>query len=169
MGYVEENLIPGETVIYQTRLHWISLFWHFVGTGFLGLAGMVYLAGVLVAQSEHPMPTMVPLLGLTFVVAAAAIILLAWLRRKSSEFAVTNKRVVLKVGIVSRKTAEMMLSKVESIGVDQGLLGRIFNFGTIIVRGTGGTLDPFGGIQHPMEFRRQVQHQIDKLQSGQQS
>ncbi len=75
----------------------------------------------------------------------------------SDEFAITNKRVVIKVGFLRRRTVEMLLMKVEAIEVDQSILGRILNFGTIIVTGTGGTRELFRGISAPLEFRRQVQ------------
>ena len=76
--------------------------------------------------------------------------------RATSEFAVTNRRVIIKVGLVSRRTVELNLEKVESIGVEQSVLGRILGYGTIIVVGTGGTKEPFRQIADPMGFRRAV-------------
>lgn len=76
--------------------------------------------------------------------------------RATSEFAVTNRRVIIKVGLVSRRTVELNLEKVESIGVEQTILGRIFGYGTIVVVGTGGTKEPFPRIADPMGFRRAV-------------
>lgn len=78
------------------------------------------------------------------------------IQRATSEFAVTNRRVIIKVGLVSRKTVEMNLEKVESIGVDQGILGRVLDYGTIEVVGTGGTREPFRAIRDPLGFRRAV-------------
>ena len=77
----------------------------------------------------------------------------------TSEFAVTNKRVLVKVGFISRHTLELLLSKVETIGVDQSILGRILGYGTIVVIGTGGTREPFKAIADPLGFRHQVQGQ----------
>ncbi len=77
-------------------------------------------------------------------------------QRATSEFAVTNRRVVVKVGLVSRKTIELNLEKVESIGVEQTILGRILDYGTIVIIGTGGTREPFRGIRDPLDFRRAV-------------
>jgi uncharacterized membrane protein YdbT with pleckstrin-like domain len=77
----------------------------------------------------------------------------------TSEFAVTNKRVLVKVGFISRHTLESLLSKVETVGVDQSILGRILGYGTIVVIGTGGTREPFRAITDPLEFRHQVQGQ----------
>ncbi|MBA2589848.1 MAG: PH domain-containing protein [Alphaproteobacteria bacterium] len=83
----------------------------------------------------------------------------AWLRQWSSEFAVTNRRVIVKVGFISRRTIEINLSKVESVEVNQDILARMFNYGTILVIGTGGTKEPFSLIDDPLAFRRAVQSQ----------
>jgi uncharacterized membrane protein YdbT with pleckstrin-like domain len=80
-----------------------------------------------------------------------------WIDRVSSEFAITNKRVIMKVGLVSRRVLEMNLSKIESVNVDQGVWARMLGYGTITVIGTGGTRETFADISAPMEFRRQFQ------------
>jgi len=85
--------------------------------------------------------------------------------RATSEFAVTNRRVIIKVGLVSRKTVELNLEKVESIGVEQTILGRILSYGTIVVVGTGGTKEPFRGIADPMGFRRAVNEATEALRA----
>jgi uncharacterized membrane protein YdbT with pleckstrin-like domain len=77
--------------------------------------------------------------------------------------AVTSRRVVIKTGLTSRKTIEMLLNKVESIEVNETTFGRILGYGAIVVIGTGGTTEPFQKIAHPLEFRSQVQQQIEKL------
>ena len=83
--------------------------------------------------------------------------------RATSEFAVTNRRVIIKVGLVSRRTVELNLEKVESIGVEQTILGRILGYGTIVVVGTGGTKEPFRAIADPMGFRRAVNEATEVL------
>ncbi|MBI1919851.1 MAG: PH domain-containing protein [Geobacter sp.] len=114
--YIQGNLIEGETVVYETNLHWITFF---TLKGFLTL----FIA---------------PLID-----------------RLTSEFAITNRRVIIKIGLVSRHILEMNLSKVESINVDQSVMGRMLKYGTITIIGTGGTREVFHKIAHPMEFRRQ--------------
>ena len=93
-------------------------------------------------------------------VVAAMTFLGSWMRSASSEFAVTDKRVIIKVGWIRRRTLETMLAKVEGVGVDQTLSGRLLGFGTIVVTGTGGTKEEFDRIADPLEFRRQVQAAI---------
>jgi uncharacterized membrane protein YdbT with pleckstrin-like domain len=68
--------------------------------------------------------------------------------------------VILKTGFIKKKTAEMFLAKIESVAVDQTIPGRVFGYGTIVIRGTGGSLEPFPDISAPLEFRRQIQEQI---------
>lgn len=85
------------------------------------------------------------------------LMLAPYIARATSEFAVTNKRIVIKVGLLSRRTIEMNLTKVESVIVDQSIFGRVFGYGTIIVVGSGGTKEPFHCIANPLLFRRKFQ------------
>ncbi|WP_199504355.1 PH domain-containing protein [Qipengyuania sp. YIM B01966] len=81
--------------------------------------------------------------------------LIAFLRWKTTELAVTNRKVVAKFGFISRDTTELLLPKVESVRVHQGIFGRIFNYGSVIISGTGTSQAPIKGISDPMIFRRQ--------------
>ena len=77
--------------------------------------------------------------------------------RMTSEFAITNKRVIIKVGLIRRTTLEMNLQKIETVNVNQSIMGRIFGFGTISIVGTGGTRETFPQISRPLEFRKKFQ------------
>jgi uncharacterized membrane protein YdbT with pleckstrin-like domain len=77
--------------------------------------------------------------------------------RYSDEFAITNKRIIVKTGLISRKTLEMNLNKIESVNVDQSILGRMLGYGTITIIGTGGTREEFPNISNPIEFRKKFQ------------
>ncbi len=141
MGFVERNLLPNEQVTYRASLHWIIYL----------LPVIVLLAGVALALVIG---------GIAGVVVGATGLLLMippWVKSSSSEFAITNKRVVIKVGLIRRHSLELLLQKVEGIGVDQGIIGRILGYGTITVSGVGGTKEAFQRISNPLEFRRQVQ------------
>jgi uncharacterized membrane protein YdbT with pleckstrin-like domain len=141
MGYVDRNLIPGETVVFRTRLHWIIFAWPFV---FLLLTiAVLYLRYPRTAQVLGAV-TLILFFARYFVYIASA-------------FAVTNKRVIVKVGVLQRRTLELLLTKVEAIAVTQNIAGQIFGCGTIMVTGTGGTREPFANIRSPLEFRRAVQ------------
>jgi len=142
MGYVDSNLLPNEQVTYRARLHRIIYL--------LPVCVLIIAIVVAVASGSWIAGGVLGLIGLVMLVPP-------WIRSISSEFAVTNKRVLVKVGLVRRHSLELLLQKVEGIGVDQGILGRILKYGTITVTGTGGTREAFRMIADPLEFRRQVQ------------
>jgi uncharacterized membrane protein YdbT with pleckstrin-like domain len=89
----------------------------------------------------------------------------AWIERRTSEFAVTNKRVIVKIGWIRRRSDETLLTKIEGIEVIQGIWARMLNYGTIIITGTGGSREPFSRIAAPLLFRRKVQEQILAIQN----
>jgi uncharacterized membrane protein YdbT with pleckstrin-like domain len=83
-------------------------------------------------------------------------------KRSATEIAVTNRRVIIKTGMASRRSLEIMLPKVESIGIDETFWGRVLGYGSVVIHGTGGTPEPFRKIAHPAIFRQHVQEQIDQ-------
>jgi uncharacterized membrane protein YdbT with pleckstrin-like domain len=80
----------------------------------------------------------------------------AWFARWTTEIAVTNRRVIFKRGFIRRRTIEMNMDKVESVDVDQSILGRVFDYGDVTIRGTGAGLEPLRTIDSPLEFRNAV-------------
>lgn len=165
MSYIEGNWVPGETVIYQTRLHWIVMLGHIiVGSLLLALPGVILLYYALTQRGTNSANSHVMEIGgVALLVCGIVVILVGMVRRNATEMAVTNRRVVIKTGLTSRKTIEMLLTKVESIEVNETALGRMLGYGAIVVIGTGGTPEPFQKVAHPLEFRSQVQQQIEKL------
>jgi uncharacterized membrane protein YdbT with pleckstrin-like domain len=149
MRYVRRVLQPGETIVYTTQLHWLIY-----GRTILLLIISVVLLGVGLSIDDNQNITLA--LGIGAVVFAFVALLMglrAFIRRAATELAVTDHRVIYKTGLLSRHTIEMNRDKVESVDVDQTLLGRIFGYGTIIVRGTGGSLEPIRDIGDPLAFR----------------
>jgi len=149
VGYVERHLLPGERVLYKTRLHWVL----FVK------AGLVVLAGVILMLVLRPVPDPP---WLWMIGGLVAVIGLVWafvhyVEVMTSEFAVTTSRLIFKVGLISRYTTELLLGKVESIGVQQGLMGRLLNYGDLIVTGTGAAREVFRRVRDPIGFRNHVQ------------
>jgi uncharacterized membrane protein YdbT with pleckstrin-like domain len=154
MAYVEEHLLPGEEVRYRAHLHKII----YLGPILIALVGLLVAAAVMVWGGVW-LALPLALLGLGPLVATH-------IGYTSSEFAITGKRVIIKVGWIRRHTLETMLGKVEAVGVEQGVLGRLLNFGTITVTGTGGTKEAFANIARPLEFRRQVHAQVAATDAG---
>jgi uncharacterized membrane protein YdbT with pleckstrin-like domain len=150
MSYVRKVLLPGEQVVYETRLHWLVF----------GRAILVLLLALALAIGAFYAPSGAgPILLLPAAVVAAVGLLLflaAALRRAGTALAVTDQRVVMKQGLIARHTIEMNRSKVESVDVDQTLLGRILGYGTVRVRGTGGSLEPIALVGDPLTFRSHI-------------
>ena len=148
-GYVDDNLMPDEAVIYREKLHCVVFLWpavwfilSLVCSGVESLAffgGLFFLVAILT--------------GLSSVV-----------NYTSSEFGVTDKRVIAKVGFVKRSSIEVLLTKVEGAMVDQGILGRILGYGSVIISGTGGMKEPFHKTPRPLEFRQVAHEQIAKTE-----
>ncbi|HVH82091.1 MAG TPA: PH domain-containing protein [Stellaceae bacterium] len=150
MTYVRRVLQPGETIIHVTRIHPII----FLPASLWFVIALVFLIAALALSGDLRIGGFA--LAFFAAVFATASALPALLRRVSTELAVTDRRIIYKAGILSRHTLEMNRSKVESVDVDQSILGRIIGFGTIIVRGTGGSLEPIRMISDPLTFRSQI-------------
>jgi uncharacterized membrane protein YdbT with pleckstrin-like domain len=152
MRYVSRVLQPGETIVYSTKLHWFVYLW-----AILLLAIAIALA--LIAWSTTGNAS----LDLALNIAAAIFALLAlssafraFIRRATTELAVTDQRVIHKTGLIARHTLEMNRARVESVTVDQTLLGRIFGYGTVTVRGVGSAFEPIRNIGDPLTFRNHL-------------
>ena len=129
MGYIQESLSNGEQVHQIFRLHWFSKVPMFI---WLILA--------------------IPTLGLTLLLA-----LWAWLKLRSVEQGVTNKRVILKEGIIRRKTEEMKISSVETVEITQTVMGRIFGYGSVKVTGRGSSDLIFKNVDDPLDVKRKIE------------
>ena len=151
MSYVEKNLMPGEQIDYRANLHWLVFI---LPTLLLIAAICLFSVGGNISK----------FLALILIVGVLVTGLHALVERMTSEFAVTNKRVLIKTGLIRRHSLETLLSKIEGIGVAQSILGRILGFGTIVISGTGGSKEPFHRIANPMMFRRRVQEQIASME-----
>jgi uncharacterized membrane protein YdbT with pleckstrin-like domain len=144
MSYVDDSLVPGETVLYRATISWACLIWPVVLLAFL----------VWLASKIHPLVVLIILVFAVFVITRFILAIL------STEFALTNQRIIAKRGIIRHQSIEIMLSKVESVLISQSLDGRIFRFGTVTVVGSGGTDESFKSISHPLELRKRVNEQI---------
>jgi uncharacterized membrane protein YdbT with pleckstrin-like domain len=149
--YIDDILQPGEKVLYSTNAHWIF---------FLPAIGGWILAAALLVVSGM-VPPGPPVLVCLSVAAIAAIFALyktvtAWFHRWTRETDVTNLRVVHKEGFIKRQTFEMSLDKVESVDVNQSILGRILNYGDVSIFGVGEGNKTIDTIASPLEFRNHI-------------
>ena len=142
MSYIQQVLQPGETVRYQGSVSWV-LYLVPIGLAVAGLSQQLSdRSDGLLLRSASPSPLILALR--------------AWFIRWTTEIAVTNFRVIYAQGFIQRRSVEIHMDKVESVDVDQSVLGRMLDYGTVIVRGTGATLEPFRDIDRPIDFRNQV-------------
>jgi uncharacterized membrane protein YdbT with pleckstrin-like domain len=149
--YIDDILQPGEKVLYSTNAHWIF---------YLPAIAAWIVAAILLVLSRATSTEGIVLLCLSAsaVVALAALYwtVKAWFHRWTTETDVTNMRVVHKTGFIKRRTFEMSLDKVESVDVNQSILGRIFNYGSVTVRGVGEGAETINTIASPLEFRSHI-------------
>jgi membrane protein YdbS with pleckstrin-like domain len=150
MGYLDDHLLDGERIVYRARLHW-TIFITSIIVVLLGVALAIILS--IYEPSYWYLGAALAGVGLLLAIGPA-------INYTSSEFAVTNKRVLSKTGFIERESDETLLSKVEAVAVDQGVLGRVLGFGTVTITGSGGTEDSFPRISEPLELRRQIQGQV---------
>ena len=146
MTYVQKVLQPGENLRHLSRLHWVLYV-----PGFLILI-VSLIALDVVPGTDHISLTLVAIVAL----AGLTSLVHAWFKRWTTEIAVTDRRVIYKRGFIRRRTIEMNMDKIESVDVDQSVLGRILNYGTITIRGTGTGIEPLDKIDSPIEFRNFV-------------
>lgn len=155
MGYVEDNLMEGEKILYRAKLHWAF----FIGPVLIFLIALMF--GVFATLGKEDSTTSstccMPIFFFILALLTGIDSLVSYL---TTEFALTDRRIIAKTGFIRRRSVDLLLTKVESIGVNQPILGRLLDFGTIIVTGTGGTREPFKNIAQPLELRHRVTTQI---------
>lgn len=150
MGYIDKNLLPDEKVMYRTKKHFIIFLVPLLMTGF----------ALYIYTLDNPI-----LLRIAWILDLAA--LLSWanagLIYVTSEFAVTNKRVMMKEGFFFRHANETRLGAIAQVGIVQSLLGQLLNYGNVGINGFGGGVDVFSQIASPFAFQKSVQTELNKL------
>ncbi len=148
MGYVDKNLMSGEVVLYEAKISWVN----YLPSIFL------FIVGILLIRLYST-------IGYVIIIISVFNFFVAFITRWTTELVVTSKRVIHKTGLISRKTIELNHSKVESYYVEQSVLGRIFDFGTIVIHGTGGGKNPIRDVDNPLMFRNKAMEIIDTYQT----
>jgi uncharacterized membrane protein YdbT with pleckstrin-like domain len=145
VSYIDENLLPDEHVVYRAELHWII----FARAILVLVAGLVLVFVPRIGQA-----------GLVVLLIGVVMLVPPFVAYRTTELGVTNKRVIVKTGLVRRRTLELLLRQVEAISVDQSLLGRVLGFGSIMLTGTGGVREIFHRVRDPLELRRRIHGQV---------
>jgi uncharacterized membrane protein YdbT with pleckstrin-like domain len=151
--YINRILQPGERRLYSSKIHWSI----YVPGLFVLLVGLVFL---LIAGAQGAFSGsggLLPMFGFALCFVGGLILLFwAWFARWTTEIEITDRRIVYKRGFIRRRTIEMNMDKVESVDVDQSILGRILNYGDITIRGVGVGMEPLRRIDAPLDFRNHV-------------
>ena len=165
MGLLDRVLNADEKLIYRTRLHWLpcapSALWvSLLGFVALVLTGMFARRGVAGLFATRPLAASILALGLALVVVLPLVVIRFLVG--THEFGVTDRRVVARMGWVGTRTVDLNVAKVESLVIEQGLLGRLCGYGDVKVVGTGGTAEVFRGVKDPIGFRKAVNLAADR-------
>ncbi|MBN2048475.1 MAG: PH domain-containing protein [Anaerolineaceae bacterium] len=149
MGYIENNLGAGEVVVYRARLSFAVLFWPLIESALL----------IWLSTFFHELVVYLAIfLSIKIVLPKLFTIL-------TTQFALTNRRIIAKKGFIKHRTIDILLNHVESITISQPIDGRLFGFGTVTVKGSGGTREFFTSISSPTKLRNQVNEQIAQIQN----
>jgi len=165
MPYIQNNLLNNEKIILAVRPHWIIF-----SSGCWAIAFAIYIGYFAPHLLDVPIYNRWDayyLIAVALGITGCYWLIQAYIAFLTSEYGVTDKRVIMKVGWIRRKSLEIMIEKVEGVLVDQSVIGRIFDYGAVSIIGTGGTTDQFAHIPNPLLFRRTVQQQIDQIELSQ--
>jgi uncharacterized membrane protein YdbT with pleckstrin-like domain len=157
MSYVQKNLMPGETIEHNAKITWLI----YLPSIFICTVGF-FLISFYANSTDNQVGFAV--VGIIMAFIGILNFISSFFLRWTTELAVTSKRIIYKTGFIRRKTSELNHLKVESFHVEQGIFGRIFDYGTIIINGTGGGKTPIPSIDSPLDFRRQAMQVMDANQ-----
>lgn len=156
MGYVENNLLKDEAIIYKAKIHWAI----FLPAIIWAIIALLFYLFSKSDGDEDPFYT-----SFLFWAIALFCFIKELFTFISSEYVLTSKRLILKSGVIARKTVELMLTKCEGVSVDQGVFGRMLGYGTLYAT-TGGVLNKFKKIADPVVFRNRINEQTDVVHSS---
>jgi len=163
MSYVKDNLMPNEKILFSARIH-PAVFLP-AGVSFLGSIAFVIYAFRTASQKGGTSGVLSGfwlLISGMFFLYSIGLGIRALISMLTTEFAVTNRRVIAKTGFIRRRTLEMLLPKIESVAVNQNILGRLLNFGNVTITGTGGTKESFKTIDKPITVRSKINQIIER-------
>ncbi|HKS17653.1 MAG TPA: PH domain-containing protein [Bradyrhizobium sp.] len=150
--YIDEILQPGEKVLYSTNAHWV-FFWPAIA---LWVLAAVFLVLSWMVPTGSPLILVCWAMAVVVALTALYKTVTAWFHRWTTETDVTNLRVVHKTGFIQRRTFEMSLDKVESVDVNQSIMGRILNYGDVTIMGVGEGKETIATIASPLAFRNSI-------------
>ncbi len=162
-SFVAQGLTVNEHIVFYTKLHRVI----FITPLAWGTLGLVSVLGSVTTDASAVNDSWVASApGLVIALLSLMWLTVRYVEYRTSEFAITTQRIVLKVGVLKTRSLELLLPQIEGIAVEQSLVGRFWDYGTLVVGGTGGTKESFKRIAHALEFRRRVQELATARQRG---
>lgn len=154
MGYIEKNLMENEKVVYSAQLHPIVYFWPII----MGIVAIAVMAIPMGKDVEFVIK-----LAAGFILLVIAFIWCVSING-GKQYVVTTRRLIFKRGIIKRTSMELLLRKCEGVKIEQSVMGRLLNYGTVIVT-TGEASSSYSHIKSPLTFSTQINQQIDNLKT----
>lgn len=161
MSIIDQTLLADEHILYRTRKHFIIFFNPMVWT--IATIFLLFTPKLWIFHSNIFLAKVALLPALIAAVLAAMAWINQWLNYVTSEFVVTDKRILMREGFFTRHTNELRLATVSNVTVNQSLLGQMLDYGVIVINPFGGTNDVFIDVAHPFEFQKQTQTQLEKV------
>lgn len=161
MSYVQNNLLPSEQIKFYCQPHWIVFATPILTIIIAGFIWSWLPPDMIDFSFGFPVPHVI---GIIIGLYALYTLGGAFIFFRFSEYAVTDRRVIMKTGLIQRNALEIFLKRVEAINVDQSILGRMLGYGSVYIIGTGGSRDRYIAVPNPLEFRRVVQEETDLIQ-----
>ena len=157
-AYHTKVMLPDEQLRAVGRLHWAIYLksWIFLILAVAAGADFLYLRSTNGGGSDSTSSVVLEAVGGLLLIIGLFMLLSAWVRRVTTEIVVTDRRILFKEGFLRRRTMEMNMSKVETVDVVQSIPGRLFNYGTILIRGTGSSYEPLSLIGDPLTLRNAI-------------
>ena len=159
-SFIKQNLMPGEQLIAVTHMHPMVIVAPCVMMTFfllLGLAGLILGSGVG--------GFVISMIGFAVAVVASIMLVMTWIQWLTTEYSSTDKRILIKSGLLVTQLREMPLAKVEALLVTQGVFGKLFGYGTLVFKGSGGTKRRCDDIEEPFDFYKRIQEQVARVQT----
>ena len=163
MSYIDSTLMKNEVVLYRAKPHWIIFSWPVF---FLLATILLFIFGPNIPGATYQAIGGLPVYAIAAFVAlglAVASAINSYINYQTSEYGITNKRVLMKIGFIRRLSLEIYLQKIESVKIYQSVAGRLFGYGSVMISGVGGSKDPFDNIPDPLQFRRKIQEQVENI------
>lgn len=153
MSYFEKIREPGETIAYDRKLHWVI----YLPSKIYLVIALVFFYGAFGSGITDPLWVhIICVPAILFLIVGGVSFFSAFIKRATTEIIVTDRRAIIKHGFIARKTIEINMNKVESVDISQSILGRLFGYGTVLIRGVGSTYEPLHFVAAPLELRKRI-------------